>query len=357
MLFIKVSLLLETMLRMGEFSGMRREEKDRFLKEELGIYGDRLSGLRSGSPYSRLERAVEAVYYGKEGKGKRERLALLTEDMLSYLIGMQRRQYSPALRERYGKNRDELKAGARLDPPYIELLRHDVSGERLPFLKERKHWKRFVPGRNDWRRDVTLPTPPFNRSESQMVGVIYGDGYIANHGCGLYLSGIGGDEAFYNVIVAPRLAGLFNLPMEVEIREDLGDVMGRKAEGSYPRIIIGSKAIATWLTRDLRFPKPNPKNRGRIRFKLPIDYSHREGLLEGIVASMGAMWTKNRPYLSIQEKDSVFADSIKSLANSLGMDPTLSTVRGIHFGPTKRLQFKLRDVNRISFINPRHVPF
>ena len=332
----------------SELKKKSQVEKDSYLRETLGLTPGELAGLQTGSVYSRLERAVELVYHGGHENGSRKNLSHITTSLLAYLAGVTEPDVSHTLRERYQDRRMEFKSAYKLDPPYIELLRHDVSGERIPFIEERKVWQGFKPSVDDWRRDVTLPLPPFDRETSHVIGVMWGDGYTNTRNKHSRLIGNGEDVGLYNIIV-PRMSELY------EYKSSIG---GKSVSVSTPLVFIDSKAVYTWLVNDLGFPVGERGKWGKRGVKLPTTYCHGKGLLEGLNASMGNVMSdkkRGNRMFTISDRDRDFVDGIRGLAVETGYRPTaVFSVGSKEFEGSWRFAYSINDTARLVFINPRH---
>ncbi|MBI4015779.1 MAG: hypothetical protein HY362_03635 [Candidatus Aenigmarchaeota archaeon] len=339
-----------------DLKGKSPAQRDRYLCTTLGLTPGELSGLHTGPVYSRLERGVELIYHGGHENGNRENLSFITTSLLAYLAGVTVSDVSTSLMGRYRDRRKELYDAHRLNPPYIELLRHDVSGEKLPFTEERNVWKGFKPSVDDWRRDVTLPLPPFDRETSQVLGVMWGDGYIQR---GRNFSLIGGtrDSKFYDIIVS-RMSKLFNLPLEVRIREYEDSISGRRVDVSSPVVDVSSRAVCTWLANDLEFPLGKKENWGKRNVQLPTTHCDKEGLLEGLNASMGTLMNnkkEDRYIFLIYDKDRKFVEGVHRLAKEAGYNPTaVFAIDSQLFKRSWKFAYRAMDTGRLVFLNPRH---
>ena len=321
----------------------------------LGIRHAELGGLRSGNKYQRLQDSVDVVY-----ADDRRRLALATYGLLEFMTGINKSEIYKMLKKEYEDRKRDIKELHNLDPPYIELFRHDVSSESLPLIKERKYWKSFKPSADDWRWDVTLPTPPLTAAKSQAVGIMWGDGYFKYGGNGVRLHGTKGDMDFYEMLVAPTLSKMFNKPVHMTELNRKAEICGKAYEYTNPIIDLGSKAVAIWLKNDIGFHK-GAGGRWKKRVRLPLECCNAENFFEGLVASMGSLYVpkkiNQRPFLSIADKDRLFLSEVRELAKSLGYKPRkLSRVGNNNSLGTNswNFSFSVGDTKNLTLINPRH---
>lgn len=331
---------------------------DRYLCRKLGIEEDSLYRLRRGDYFERLEQTVEFAYE-RGGKGNRRNLQLINYPLLKAATGLYGNQISRALRKRYENEKSDIRSRYNLRVPYVELLRHLVTDEELPFLEERKFWKKFEPSDDDWLRDVTLPIPKYNekfgREESRLIGIIFGDGFIQAEGRAeaLRLTGSSEDANFFKDFVAPAIEDMFGILPTVHVEDNLStSSTGEEIKSKAVFMNVGSKAIWTWLSRDLGFPLE------KKHVRLPVKYCDEAGLLEGLNASMGSLKISDGHLeFSLHETDETFVSGIHRLAGSLGYNPSKPCKMRSREHVTWRLRYSRRDIPEIKFLNPRHVRF
>jgi len=332
--------------------------RDRYLCRKLGIEESSLYRLRRGDYFERLEQAVKLAYE-KGGKDNRRNLQLVNYPLLKAATGLHGNQIVRALRKRYEDEKSDIRRRYNLRPPYIELLRHLVTGEELPFLEERKFWKNFEPSDDDWLRDITLPMPKYNgkfgHEESRLVGIIFGDGFIqAESGReALRLTGSSEDVKFFKDFVAPAIEDVFGTLPRIHVENNLSaSSTGEEIKSKTVFMSVGSKAIWTWLSRDLGFPIE------KADVRLPVRYCDKTGLLEGLNASMGSLkFSDGHLEFSLHETDETFVRDVHRLAGSLGYNPSKPYKMISRENVTWRLRYSRRDIPKIKFFNPRHVRF
>lgn len=233
------------------------------------------------------------------------------------------------LRRRYGDRRTEIEAEYNLTPPYIALLREEVTG-RIPFLEERKVWRNFQPSKSDWLRYVRLPTI-ITPAVAELLGIYYFNSSASiretkdgHHQYYLNMCGRNENLQFYQEFVAPRIRDVHNL--EVKIKPEESTLDGKH----YPEIVLGSHAIVTWWLSDVDLPKIP---------KLPI-YLQSFFFDAGFAVSARPVNGNMRIYANPEKVNELF-----NLVQVLGFSVRKSR---------DYLMFIPEDVRRIHLLNPYH---
>lgn len=286
----------------------------------------------------------------------------ITYETLRLLTGIDPKGYTSYFKNTYGKKRDQILQNYHLNVPYIEFLRHEIGSVDLPFVSERQHWKKFEPSKEDWLRDVKIPKPPFDRTTSQTLGMIYGAGSnivrAGNRDYEMYYFHIYAKEEefdFFSTIVVPRLENLFNLDISFTKQHRDSIFNSKKISFDYYELFLNSKAIISWLTDDLEFT--NNKE------KLPLNKCNPEGLLEGIISMSGCKFYDDLStrYLRLIKNQKEFIKTVYKLAKSLGYTPheVTKVVRTCfnvmpNAGPSWMTALPETNLKNLTLLNPRH---
>jgi len=248
------------------------------------------------------------------------------------------------LKKLYSSERESFLAEFGVKLPYIEFLRQEATGRKLNCLKAREKYKNFEVSREDIQRNVSLSD--LNYESCVLLAGYWGRGILSlKNRYTIQLSGGKNDFDFYENWVKNAIWRVHNL--EVEIKSV--PIKGYEAET--PRISIYSRAIATWLSRDLDFPTP------KVNINLPnIKWSEerKQGFFDGIIAFMGGSLGRSKD-LALHDHDLCFIENLSNLSKELGYQPKIIPEEGFEEkSHSYRLYFSPKEVRRMNLINPKH---
>ncbi len=251
------------------------------------------------------------------------------------------------LKKLYSEERKSFLTEFGLELPYVEFLKRKVMGIELNCLKVREKYKNFEVSTEDILRNVDLPD--LNYEVAVLLGIYRAKGILQFRGKSyiLQLTGGKGDFSFYENYIKNALRKLHNLEVKVSPVRRKTEIAGKEYEPSYPQIGIGSKMICTWLKYDLGFPHFD---------KINWTQELRQGLFDGIVASMGEL--KKLGTMVLTEHNLEFVKEISLLSEKLGFTPFISlspTKIGGKEATTYKVCFSQNEVKRMNLINPKHL--
>ena len=253
-------------------------------------------------------RVTEAIRLIKPDKLKIEELAELVGTGRCS-VESTRTQISQKLRKLgFGRHDDE-----RFFLASFEQLRLRLGGYGGNLYEAANYWPNFRASYHDLRDNIKLPLR-IGYDEARFLGIVWGDGYVQRRGRRhptIQLNGTTRDFDFYTLIVQPELKKIFNKE---------ANVMKIMKAKPYPRLVITSAAITSWLIHDMGFPLcPDELH---LPWKaLPGD-EQRCGFLSGILASMANLYLNwNAVRLSLRDYRQHFLLELDSLANQLGYEP------------------------------------
>jgi hypothetical protein len=340
-----------------ELDGKDRE-RDEYIEQRLNAKHSELIYVRScGAGINGVHAAAEFIYskthdpshltqyniaavFSSDWKNPESKSSIVSK----YIIGKYKRRAG-----RY--------ASIGLYPPYIELFRCDVTGKDVPFVKERKKWKKFVPSRDDWLRSVRLPMK-MNEEETELIGIYWPHANLSIVDDSYYLKMSGSRESdiiFYREEVEKRIKEVHNLKVETEVIKE-GERISRNLS-KYPQIEIDSQAVVTWMRDDMMFPENNHV----LYFPNLESRRQRYGFFTGIVACMGQLSEKGlfiSTWETIPRYNVRFLRLIENLAKDIGFTPRHIAFDRIYArGRVEKhhtLYFSPNEVKRMKFINPLH---
>lgn len=314
------------------------KEKDRYIMAQLGIDEKRLKAVDSLEEAARILGNLDPKFITGMNLA-----ALIFSDWDN--PASQAKKVHCQLKKRYRAERERFLAEFGIKLPYIQFLREEATERELNCLKAREKYKNFEVSREDIQRNVFLPD--FNYESCVLLGGYWGRGNLNLSGgrYTLQLSGSTGDFDFYRGWVKEAIWRAYNLEVEIE------SVPIKGYEAETPRISICSRAIATWLSRDLGFPKP------KVNVNLPNikwNEERKQGFFDGIIAFMGGSLGRYKD-LALHDHDLCFIENLSNLSKELGYQPRIIPEEGFG-GKSKsyRLYFSPKEVKRMNLINPKH---
>src|SRR3990172_10576241 len=350
----------EQIVSLGKLESLigKPAKRNTYLKSCLGLTNEDLAEIRSGPLEDRIKKAALAVY---TATGDRTHITFYTVAALAYDrwdSGVHGQNLGRVFRGVYGQESAEFaKRGVKI--PLVEFLRAEVTGQKIPLVKEMRVWEGIEPSNADFLRSVKIPTDTKTRKVSQVVGYIFGDGILnvqkKDDRNVLVMSGNKDDWPFYKQVLKPTLETTFNIPLPVDVSNHSGEFLGKERDYDDPSIQIGSKAVVSWAMNDLGLPL------GKTNVKLPVELCDRQGLLEGLLATMGNKYQKHKTSSNfvVIDHDKDFIGEVYDLSREVGYKPSEPRHQArpeIGFSQGSwRLEYGWQDVQQMKFINPKHL--
>ncbi len=331
-----------------ELSGCTPEQRDELLIKRWGFTEEELAEVRKKRDFiERVTSAAEMIYF-KTGEG-----GFLTVQKIAAVASRgwknwSKRNCAVAISRYLHDEVAQQKRVRDLEIPAVQLVREQVGAYDGNLEEAHGKWRKFKPSSQDWLRSVRIPTE-LGREESQLLGIYWADIGTYFDNSGFLLAGNKNDMPFYRGFLSQRIRSVHNLPVEA-IRTDAEAPHPNAAETllswSHPSILVGSKAVGTWVYHDLGY-------RTRSR-KLPKGDYDSQGFLEGVLAGKGGLTRNNKQgyRFTITEEDKTFTRELYRLASDLGYEiqkPTEAEHQN-----SWRLSFYARSLEKIQILNPYH---
>jgi hypothetical protein len=247
----------------------------------------------------------------------------------------------------------------------IALLRAEVGGDDIedhPLLKARGVYDGFSIGLLDWGKFVKIPLE-IGIKESELLGVIWSDARKSDQKNKLdfLLAGRRSDFEFYRKFVGPRVREVFNLPGEVAGRTYKPSKPFEKRKRKRhkarkePYIRLGSKALTTWLCKDMGYPSLETV------LDLLALKRHKLAFMEGYIAGKGYAGltrTLRRMEITSTEKDKIefIRKTLKELGFKIKKPYERHRKEDAYFQEFTRYTIALynKQIDELNILNPRH---
>jgi len=253
----------------------------------------------------------------------------------------------------YREETRELRNRFGVKVPAMELLRNDILGtdiEDHPLLVALEKYDGFEIGRKDWITRSKLPLE-IGVEEAELLGIIRGDARKENR-TGLTLYTRAENREFYETVVGPVIRGVFGLPGEISDRINTKHFPGEETE-NYNEIAIplGSKAVVSWLKKDIGFPDVED-----MLDKLPRK-EERFGYVMGYLGSMGyadmCRSIKRMRVFDDEESLKYVAKELKKFGIKCSL-PSHNMETEISKYEQHRLEILGKQVDKLKILNPVH---